>query len=150
MRLVALAAFLSFLPSCVGGPTAADVSADRDFWNASRAFAALPAPTEVDRANYASVLAAVDARLTADEKALALEQNPAAKWAQLFALYGDALIGLEAGPVIKSRDPAVFAVLDADRDGSLTLAELRALDPTKPANVPIVTALVIHMLSKHR
>lgn len=142
--------FALLFAACQGGPTAADVSADRDFWNASRAFAALPTPSEADRANYAAVLAAVDARLTADERALAQEQSPSAQWAQLFALYGDALLTLEAGPFIQKRDPAVFRVLDANGDGALTLAELRALDPTKPANVPIVTALVIHMLSKHR
>ncbi len=148
MRILPLLPLL-FAIGCTG-PDAVTTKAQRDWWNADRAYLAIQTPTEADRQREQDMLAAVDARLTADEKILGQQQDPASQWGMLFALYGDALIGQEAGPLIKARDPAVFAALDADHDGNLTLAEIKALDPTKPANVPIVTALVIHMLSKHR
>ncbi len=147
-RWAALAA-LAFLLlcSCATGPTAADVAADRDRWRAVRDTTADRTVDALEAPLLGELLAAWDAKLTADEAAVVSRDTTVE---DLLRVYGAAAVQLWLVPEFQRRAPEMFRLVDRNGDGVLDETELRAIDPKSPVFATVVLMTAAQLLAKHR
>lgn len=150
MRAAVIALLLLILlPGCMGGPSPADVEADRARWTAVRDVTADGVVDEGERPALAAFLIAWDDKITADEKAAGAQRDPQQILAGLLRAYGVAAVQVFLGPELQRRAPALFAAVDGDGDGLLSEAELLSIRPDDPAFAAVVI-VTVHALLRDR
>lgn len=145
--LLLLLVACSMLLSCTTGPDPADVAADRDRWRAVRDVTADGRIGEDEAPLLTGLLVVWDEKLTADETA-AGRHDPKAVLVDLLRVYGVAAVQVFLAPELKARAPDLFALVDVDKDGALSEAELLAIDPRSPVFAIVVASTVTQLLKK--
>lgn len=141
--LVAL--FLFALTACQVGPSAADIAADRDRFTALSAVTADNTVTPAERPELDDLLHAWDAKLTADEAAVAKADTTVQ---DLLRAYGLASVQIFLVPELKARAPELFALVDRNSDGMLDEAELLAVDPKSPVFAAVVITTAARLIAR--
>ena len=141
------ALFLAVLAGCQVGPTAADVAADRDRWAAMRDVTADKQVDALVAPLLGELLAAWDAKLSADEAKVASADTTIA---DLLRVYGSAAVTIWVVPELQKRAPEFFRLVDKDGNGTLDDAELLAIDPKSPVFAAVVLTTAARLLAKHK
>lgn len=136
---------LSLFAGCQTGPTAADVAADRDRWAAVRDVTADHTVDAIEAPLVAELLAAWDAKLSADEAKVASADTTVA---DLLRVYGSAAVTIWVVPELQKRAPEFFRLVDKDGNGTLSDAELLAIDPKSPVFAAVVLTTAARLLAK--
>lgn len=144
-RLFATSIAALLLAACQTGPTAADVAADRDRWAAVRDVTADHTVDAIEAPLVAELLAAWDAKLSADEAKVASADTTVA---DLLRVYGSAAVTIWVVPELQKRAPEFFRLVDKDGNGTLSDAELLAIDPKSPVFAAVVLTTAARLLAK--
>lgn len=136
---------VSMLAGCQTGPTAADVAADRDRWAAVRDVTADHTVDAIEAPLVAELLAAWDAKLSADEAKVASADTTVA---DLLRVYGSAAVTIWVVPELQKRAPEFFRLVDKDGNGTLSDAELLAIDPKSPVFAAVVLTTAARLIAK--
>lgn len=132
---------------CAAGPTAADVAADRDRWRAVRD-TVLDGKVDATEAPLLNeLLTEWDVKLEADEATVASRDTTVE---DLLRVYGETAVQLWLVPEFQKRAPAMFALVDRNRDGQLDANELRSIDPKSPVFAAVVLTTAAQLVAKHK
>lgn len=137
-----------FCCSCAVRPDPRDVQADRARWTAVRDATADGSIDEQEGPLVAELLVAWDAKLSADEAAAGAQRDARAILEDLLRAYGVAAVQLWLVPEMQQRAPEMLRLIDRDGDGTLTAAELLAIDPADPVFALVVATTAQQLLRR--
>lgn len=140
----AILLLLSILAACMGGPSPADVQADRARYSAVLAVTADNQIDPLEAPVFAQMMLAWDEKLRADEGSAANNMLR-----DLVRVWGFAAVQVFAVPALQQRFPDVFRLLDLNNDGMLSEQELLAIDPRSPAFAIVTITTLQQLLKKH-
>jgi len=143
--LYAVLLLIAVLHACAGGPTPADVAADRDRWTAVRDVARDNLVDGIERPALDELLRVWDQKLMADEAAIVSTDTTVR---DLIRVYGIAAVQVFLAPEIQARAPELFRLIDRNMDGTLDEAELLAVDPKSPVFAVVVLSTAARLLAR--
>lgn len=152
-RLMPLFLFGALAACQVHGPDPIAVEADRARWQAVRAVTADASIDAQEAAALAELLTAWDAKLIADEAAIAKPQARRDQLTDLIRVYGNAAVTVALGEGgiqarAKAEAPELFALADRDGSGTLSLEEVLSLDPASPVFAIVVAHTVARLVRR--